>query len=180
MKWIRWDGNGHFDVRNDKPVSMTDENYSDTFTDYDIVCEKDVIWREIESGTLNTEDGKLHITLKPLPTPEKVPTLVEAAKHYLETGWHTYRSYGLGGLRVLDHTTDIFDCAVQLAEAIEREENKSPNPYTSEAVDGFIDTISKYPCWLNDSQPGAYWSPEGRSAWDKLQSLLRQREAANV
>lgn len=180
MKWIRWDGNSHFDTRNDKPVSITDENYSDTFTDYEIVCEKDTIWREIESGTLNTEDGKLHITLKPLLKHENVPTLIEAAKHYLKTGWEAYRSDGLQGLRSLDYKTGLYKFAIQLAEAIEREEKKSPNPYTKEAVDEFLDAASKYPWWLNEKEKRGYLSPTAADMWEKFQVLLGQREAANV
>lgn len=175
MKWIRWDGSDFFDFQNNKPAEGSEDCDQCLKEEY-VVCEKHDDWREIESGTLNLEDGKLHITLKPLPESEKLPTIIDLVNLYFETVWgkgyrDAIKGWGNSPLSIVTK---------RLVEAIDREEEKSANPYTKEAVDGFIDTISKYPCWLNDSQPGAYWSPEGRSAWDKLQALFRQREAANV
>lgn len=181
MKWIRWDGSDLFDFKINKPAEGS-EDWDQCLAGEYVVCEKHDDWREIESGTLNPEDGRWHITLKPLPTPEKVPTLVEAAKHYLETDWQAYRSDGLQGLQSLRLSIDICKCAVQLAEAIEREEKKPANPYMKEEVDEALDALDDggYEFAKQNPIPNQAISEKYKRIYNAFRVLLSQREAANV
>lgn len=116
MKWIRWDGRENYDTRDDEPISPTDENYSDTFTDAEVVCVKDKNWREIESGTLDLDDGKLHITLKPLPEPEKVPTFAQIVAEYFKTKWQDHWSGRC------DYDTEVVRVIRVVKKELDREE----------------------------------------------------------
>lgn len=179
MKWIRWDNASHFELSDEIPKGRA---YDDFIHHSHIVCEKDTNWREIESGTLDLDDGKLHITLKPLPTPEKVLMLVEAAKRYLEAGCRVCQSHKLLGLPALESRTEMLNCAIQLAEAIEREEKKPANPYTKEAVDEALNALDDggYEFAKQNPIPDQSMSEKYKRIYNAFQALLRQKEAANV
>lgn len=70
MKWVRWDG-VDFRISNGEPTVNI------FFTEDFINCEKHADWREIESGTLDIETGKLRLVLKPI-----VPSLRDAWKDF--------------------------------------------------------------------------------------------------
>lgn len=59
MKRVRWNG-AHFRVSNGEPECRL------LFSEDHIDCEKHAEWREIESGTLDMESGKLRLVLKPV------------------------------------------------------------------------------------------------------------------
>lgn len=175
MKWIRWDNASHFELSDEIPKGRA---YDDFIHHSHIVCEKDTNWREIESGTLNLEDGKLHITLKPLPEPEKLPTIIDLVNLYFETVWgkgyrDAIKGWGNSPLSIVTK---------RLVEAIDREEKKSPNPYTKEAVDELMYSLKEAGYEFAEQNPTSDQMRVGdyRRIYNAFQALLRQREAANV
>lgn len=70
MNRVRWDGT-YFRLSSGEPEGRL------IFSEEYIDCEKHADWREIESGTLDVESGKLRLVLKPI-----VPSLRDAWKDF--------------------------------------------------------------------------------------------------
>lgn len=166
MKWIRWDGRDGFGWRDTGPVPARDYPFIGYLNQKCIDCEKDTNWREIESGVLDTDTGKLRITLKPV---QKVPTLREAVEAYRQKLIETFgvdEWQGNSGFKQA-----IFD-------ALDREASVPANPYSRESVDELLDAAEKVPwdyfresAWLEDSN---------KRMARALTALKKQREAANA
>lgn len=60
MKWIRWCNSGYYLTRSGQG------ELSHGIAGHLIDCEKVIDWREVESGTLDVESGKLRLVLKPV------------------------------------------------------------------------------------------------------------------
>lgn len=159
MKWIRWDEFGRrFASKNSTDEGVACHHFTSESL---IVCEKDTNWREIESGVLNTDDGKLHITLKPVPKVLSVPDAWLAYKGFYASSWWLGSS-----------------AWASLTQALDREASPPANPYTKEAVDELLDAV-------REVHPGYFsridWkSDESRRLSAAFIALKKQREAANA
>lgn len=175
MKWIRRGENCWFYIRDTQPSSLADLAYKTAFNEDIIDCEKSENWREIESGVLDTETGKLCITLKPIP---KVPTLKEAAETCLKCIDLWAEKVGIAACsRGHEHyQRDLWLSASELRIALSA--STPANPYTREAVDELLEAAEKAP---GDYFRESSWSggPHKRMA-RALTALKKQREAANA
>lgn len=166
MKWIRWGENSWFYIRDTKPSSLTDTDYKTAFNEDIIDCEKDMNWREIEFGILDTGTGKLRITLKPV---EKVLTLRDAVEAYRQKLIETFG---------VDEWQGNSSFKQAIFDALDREASVPANPYSRESVDELLDAAEKVPwdyfresAWLEDSN---------KRMARALTALKKQREAVNA
>lgn len=123
MKRVRWDG-AHFRVSNGEPECRL------MFSEDIIDCEKHAEWREIESGTLDMESGKLRLVLKPV---EK--SFAEEMAEFFRRYWPLAWDGGDGG---------SFVRSVIAAVKRELASPAKPPRYTDEAVDALLIAVRAF------------------------------------
>lgn len=145
MKRVRWDGT-YFRISNGEPEGhlVSSEEYID--------CEKHAEWREIESGTLDMESGKLRLVLRPVEKPRtamveiEFPPLTEArgVKVY---GFYSDGSYfsTLCGLSSEVHRVLTSWPSVNKSfSRVDLSTPAKPSKYTDEAVDALLIAVRAF------------------------------------
>lgn len=154
MKWIRWCNSGYYLTRSGQG------ELSHGIAGQLIDCEKVIEWREIESGTLDVESGKLRLVLKPVQS--------------LKDAWNDFKAN-------FPHLTDgELVVAKNMQSAIEREVAKS-----SLLVDEFLDAAiernkngSEFDLRWFFGDPSILVEEGSMRLYEAFHALLNEREAA--
>lgn len=186
MKRVRWDG-AYFRVSNGEPECRL------LFSEEHIDCEKHAEWREIESGTLDMESGKLRLVLKPVGKPRTAMVEIELPSLVGVRGINVYCFYSDGSYvsAMCGLNSDVHHALVSLADEyksfskVDLSAHAKPSKYTDEAVDEFLEAVSVrnkngnqfHLHWLEESKDDLVENGSER-LWDAFHVLKKQRETA--
>lgn len=153
MNRVRWDGT-YFRLSSGEPEGRL------IFSEEYIDCEKHADWREIESGTLDVESGKLRLVLKPVQS--------------LKDAWNDFKAK-------FPHITDgELVVAKNMQSAIEREVAK-PSLLVDEFLDAAIERNkngSQFDLRWFFGDPSILVEEGSMRLYKAFHALLKEREAA--